>query len=93
MCALVASPRLCPQRGETALDKAQEYGRTEVAELLQAPTRDKSLYDAANNGDMAGVTAALDLGAPASWPNPEVSAESAVLRGERHPCVQGATLL
>ena len=45
MCALVASPRLCPQDGKTALDKAQQEnswesadtkaGKTEVAELLR----------------------------------------------------------
>ena len=35
MCALVASPRLCPQGGNTALDGAQGYGKTEVAELLR----------------------------------------------------------
>ena len=35
MCALVASPRPCPQDGKTALDQAQQYGKTEVAELLR----------------------------------------------------------
>ena len=35
MCALVASPRLCPQYGYTALDVAQQQGKTEVAELLR----------------------------------------------------------
>ena len=39
MCALVASPRLCPQSGKTALDFAQEQGKTEVAELLRTWTR------------------------------------------------------
>ena len=38
------------------------------------------------------VTDALDLGAPV-WVNPNVSAESAALHGEWHPCVQGASLL
>ena len=39
MCALVASPRLCPQDGKTALDFAQGNRKTEVAELLRTWTR------------------------------------------------------
>ena len=40
MCALVASPRLCPQLGgNTALDFTQGNGHTEVAELLRTWTR------------------------------------------------------
>ena len=51
------------------------------------------LFGAAREGDMGVVTDALDLGAPASWVNTTVSAESAALHGEWHPCVQGASLL
>ena len=50
---------------------------------LSDEEKGKRLWDAAAKGDMADVTAALDLGAPASWPNPEVSAESASLRAIR----------
>ena len=41
MCAFVASPRLCPQSGETALDMAGRNGgqKEEVAELLRTWTR------------------------------------------------------
>ena len=85
MCAFVASPRPCPQTGHTALDYAQWRRHTEVAELLQTwmlldEEKGRQLYDAANKGDMAGVTAALDLGARVMWPNPQVSAESASLQ-------------
>ena len=89
MCALVASPRPCPQNGATALDDAQQEGKTEAAELLRTwmdramlsdEEKGKRLYDAAEKGDMAGVTAALDLGAPVMWKNHGVSAESASLQ-------------
>ena len=52
------------------------HQKEEVAELLQPWMRGKPLYDAAEKGDMAGVTAALDNGAPVMWPNPAVSARA-----------------
>ena len=39
MCALVPSPRVRPQDDKTALDYAQQFGNTQVAELLKTWTR------------------------------------------------------
>ena len=47
---------------------------------LSDEEKGKRLWDAAQKGDMAGVTAALDVGAPVMWKNPRVSAESASLQ-------------
>ena len=48
--------------------------------MLSDEEKGRRLYGAAWEGDMAGVTAALDLGAPVMWKNPGVSAESASLQ-------------